>query len=98
MFICKAYLLYLFFRFLNIVSVPEALKNTSAIENEMSQLEDTRNFQLALYAKVANMSCEEALQILNELILPTKLWTLYQDHPEQSGGGEAGMSTGWLEA
>ncbi|KAH7667431.1 hypothetical protein IHE45_12G057700 [Dioscorea alata] len=38
-------------RFLNIVSVPEALKNANAIENEMSQLEDTRNFQLALYAK-----------------------------------------------
>ncbi|KAM0947998.1 hypothetical protein DsansV1_C07g0073611 [Dioscorea sansibarensis] len=53
-------------RFLNIVSVPEALKNTSAIENEMSQLEDTRNFQLALYAK---------------------------DHPEQSGGGEADVSS-----
>lgn len=40
------------FRFLHIVNSPEVLKSVSAIENEMSQLEDTRRFHLSLYVKV----------------------------------------------
>lgn len=38
-------------RFLHIVNAPEALKNSNAIEEEMSQLEETRSFHISLYAK-----------------------------------------------
>ncbi|XP_008793394.2 COP1-interacting protein 7-like isoform X1 [Phoenix dactylifera] len=38
-------------RFLHIVNLPEMLKSVNAIENEMSQLEDTRRFHLSLYVK-----------------------------------------------
>nr|XP_019710443.1 uncharacterized protein LOC105057241 isoform X3 [Elaeis guineensis] len=38
-------------RFLHIVNSPDVLKSVNAIENEMSQLEDTRRFHLSLYVK-----------------------------------------------
>ncbi|CAA6654556.1 unnamed protein product [Spirodela intermedia] len=44
-------------RFLCLVCAPESLKSASLIANEISQLEDARNFHLALYAKdLANLS------------------------------------------
>ncbi|PKA58564.1 hypothetical protein AXF42_Ash008851 [Apostasia shenzhenica] len=53
-------------RFLHIVNVPNVLKLANSIENEISQLEETKRFHLALYAKdpmhrsgggVADVSC-----------------------------------------
>jgi hypothetical protein len=38
-------------RFLNIVGSPDILNVTNPIENEISQLEETRKFQLSLYVK-----------------------------------------------
>ncbi|KAL0923149.1 hypothetical protein M5K25_007197 [Dendrobium thyrsiflorum] len=38
-------------RFLHIVNVPNMLKLANTIENEISQLEETRKFHIALYAK-----------------------------------------------
>ncbi|KAH0466347.1 hypothetical protein IEQ34_006450 [Dendrobium chrysotoxum] len=38
-------------RFLHIVNVPNMLKFANTIENEISQLEETRKFHIALYAK-----------------------------------------------
>ncbi|CAA7389183.1 unnamed protein product [Spirodela intermedia] len=57
-------------RFLCLVCAPESLKSASLIANEISQLEDARNFHLALYAKdLANLSGDVPIgmphQILN---------------------------------
>lgn len=46
-------MLFFLFRFLHIVNTPEASNAASAIEGEMSQLEETKKFHICLYAKVA---------------------------------------------
>ncbi|XP_010921244.1 uncharacterized protein [Elaeis guineensis] len=62
-------------RFLHIVSSSEVLKSVKAIENEMSQLEDTRRFHLSLYIKdhPDHSGSETAGGCLNEVGLTSKI-------------------------
>ncbi|CAO2820809.1 unnamed protein product [Amaranthus hypochondriacus] len=53
-------------RFLHIIGIPDALKKSIAINNEMSQLEETRKFHLSLYTQAEkNMSSDNSK---NELL------------------------------
>ncbi|XP_057541109.1 uncharacterized protein LOC130818873 [Amaranthus tricolor] len=53
-------------RFLHMIGIPDALKKSIAINNEMSQLEETRKFHLSLYTQAEkNMSSDNSK---NELL------------------------------